>query len=37
MQGYAPRTRKMDAERLNQTEVLIADLRSRLAELRGYL
>jgi len=27
----------MDAERLNQTETLIEDLRRRLAELRGYL
>jgi len=27
----------MDAERLNQIEALIADLRGRLKALRGYL
>jgi|GEM_PF-1462269 len=30
-------TPRMDAERLNQTETLIDDLRRRLSELRGYL
>jgi hypothetical protein len=32
-----PRALPMDAERLNQTQSLIDDLRARLGELRRYL
>ncbi len=37
MPGSLPSTRTMDAERRNQLESLIDDLRTRVAELRGYL
>jgi len=35
--GTYPHEPMMDAERLNQTESLIDDLRRRLGELRRYL
>lgn len=37
MAGSFSPTRTMDAERQNQLESLIDDLRTRVAELRGYL